>query len=45
LSRFGSATLYGGVGFGLLCYFSDWKVVCAYIPFYSGKFKEEDEEK
>jgi len=37
----GSAVMFGVTAFGTLCYFSDWKVVVGYIPFYSGKFKED----
>ncbi|XP_076280687.1 ubiquinol-cytochrome c reductase 6.4 kDa subunit [Lasioglossum baleicum] len=34
-----SAATYGGVAGLAVIYFTDWKVVAQYIPFYGGKFK------
>ncbi|XP_025425479.1 cytochrome b-c1 complex subunit 10-like [Sipha flava] len=39
-----SAGLYSATGFTLLCYFTDWKTVLQYLPYYNTKFPKEVEE-
>ncbi|XP_076636397.1 ubiquinol-cytochrome c reductase 6.4 kDa subunit [Colletes latitarsis] len=34
-----SAVVYGGSAGMALVYFTDWRVIAEYIPFYNGKFK------
>ena len=38
--RVPSAGMWGGVGFGVFCYLTDWKVIMDKVPFYNGKFTE-----
>ncbi|KAJ8924756.1 hypothetical protein NQ315_000909 [Exocentrus adspersus] len=43
-----SQWLGSGIAFGTtaglgVCYFTDWKVVLQYLPYYNGKFKEAEE--
>ncbi|XP_075741006.1 cytochrome b-c1 complex subunit 10-like [Rhipicephalus microplus] len=33
--------LYGATGAIGVAYFTDWKAVLQYVPFYNGKYKEE----
>lgn len=44
LFRLGSASIYGGMAFAGLCYFTDWKVVMTKVPFYNKKFIEQASE-
>ncbi|KAL6449417.1 hypothetical protein ACFW04_000771 [Cataglyphis niger] len=37
---FPSAMAYGTAGSLTLLYFTDWKAVLQYVPFYSGKYEE-----
>lgn len=37
--RIPSATIYGAFSSSALLYFTDWKAVLQYMPFYSGQFK------
>jgi len=37
----GSGVAFGATAFGALCYFSDWRVIVNWIPFYNGKFPPE----
>lgn len=39
-----SAAGFGGAAFVGLVYFTDWRLFCANIPFYRGKFKDEPKE-
>ncbi|CAG9770535.1 unnamed protein product [Ceutorhynchus assimilis] len=39
----GSAGVYGATASGLVVYFTDWRVVVDYLPFYNGKFPKEEE--
>ncbi|XP_078047752.1 ubiquinol-cytochrome c reductase 6.4 kDa subunit [Augochlora pura] len=34
-----SAMLYGGTAGLAVVYFTDWRVIATYIPYYGGKFK------
>lgn len=38
--RIPSAVAYGATGTLSLLYFTDWKAVLQYVPFYGGKFEE-----
>jgi len=37
-----SLAVFGAVGGGVLVYFTDWRVVTDFIPFYNGKYKQDD---
>ncbi|XP_077515732.1 cytochrome b-c1 complex subunit 10-like [Amblyomma americanum] len=37
----GSAAVYGATGAVAITYFTEWKAVLQYLPFYNGKYKEE----
>lgn len=39
-NRIPSATGYGAAAAALGLYFTDWKLVLQYLPFYNGKFEE-----
>lgn len=45
LTRAPSAAVFGGTAASLLVYFTDWRVIADYIPFYNGKFPKEEEAK
>lgn len=36
-----SGAVYGLVGAMLVCFVTDWKVVCDKIPYYRGKFNKD----
>jgi ubiquinol-cytochrome c reductase subunit 10 len=38
----GSTAVFGASVAVLGLYFTDWKVIVRYIPYYGGKFKEDD---
>lgn len=42
-SRFPSALGFGAGAAALGLYVSDWKLINQYIPFYGGRFKEEED--
>jgi len=36
-----AAAIFGATSFVGLCYFTDWRVITDWIPFYNGKYKSE----
>ncbi|XP_044741467.1 cytochrome b-c1 complex subunit 10-like [Chrysoperla carnea] len=40
-----SASIFGAAGGAFMLYFTDWKAVLQYVPFYGGKFKTDDADK
>lgn len=35
-----SGLAFGVTGFVLLCYFTEWRAVLQYVPYYNGKYKQ-----
>lgn len=44
LRRVGSAAVFGASAGVAVTYFTDWKLVLQYLPYYNGKFPKEEEE-
>ncbi|XP_066157097.1 cytochrome b-c1 complex subunit 10-like [Euwallacea fornicatus] len=38
----GSGAVYGATAGALLVYFTDWRVITDYLPFYNGKYVKDE---